>query len=150
MVLVDAIHAQTVEHIKRTHPFGVTLCQIVVHGYHVYTVSGQCIEEYGQGSHQSLTFTGCHFRNLAFVQYHTAEQLYVVVYHVPYRIIATGYPVVLVDGLIASIRTKSLVAARWRSNSVAVTVISSFSEKRLAVSFTMEKAAGSTSSNAFS
>ena len=101
LVLVDAIHAQTVEHIKRTHPFGVTLCQIVVHGYYVYAVSGQCIEEYGQSSHQSLTFTGCHFRNLAFVQYHTAEQLYVVVYHVPYRIIAAGYPVVLVDGLIA-------------------------------------------------
>ena len=67
LVSVDAIHAQAVEHIERAHPFGVTFCQIVVHGYYVHAVSGQCVEEYGQGGHQGLTFTGCHFRNLAFV-----------------------------------------------------------------------------------
>ena len=101
LVTVDAIYAQTVEHIKRTHPFGVTFCQIIIHGNHVHTVSGQCIQEYGEGSHQCLTFTGCHFRNLAFVQNDTTEQLYIVVYHVPDRIVTTGYPVILINGLIA-------------------------------------------------
>ena len=47
LVSVDTIHAQTVEHIKRAHPFGVTFCQIVVYGYHMHAVSGQCVEEYG-------------------------------------------------------------------------------------------------------
>ena len=46
LVLVDAIYTQTVEHVKRTHPFGVTFCQIVVHCYHVHAVTSQGIEEY--------------------------------------------------------------------------------------------------------
>ena len=101
LMAVDTIHAQSVEHIKRSHPFGVTFGEVIIHGNHVHTVSGQCVEEYREGSHQCFTFTGCHFRNLTFVQNDTTEQLNVVMNHVPYRIIATGIPVVLVDGLVA-------------------------------------------------
>ena len=101
LMAVDAIYAQTVEHIKRAHPFGVTFGKVVVHGYYMHTVSGQRVQEYRKGSNESFTFTGCHFRNLTFVQNDTTEQLNVVMNHVPYRIIAAGIPVVLVDGLVA-------------------------------------------------
>ena len=101
LMAVDTIHAQSVEHIKRSHPFGVTFGEVIIHGNHVYTVSGQCVEEYRESSHQCFTFTGCHFRNLTFVQNDTTEELYIVVNHVPYRIVTTGYPVILIDGLVA-------------------------------------------------
>ncbi|CCY50332.1 uncharacterized protein BN523_00125 [Bacteroides sp. CAG:189] len=51
LVSVDTVDAQSVEHVKRSHPFRVTFCQIVVHGYNVHTVSGQCVQEHRQGSH---------------------------------------------------------------------------------------------------
>ena len=44
--IFDAIYTQTVEHVKRTNPFGVTFCQIVVHCYHVHAVTSQGIDEY--------------------------------------------------------------------------------------------------------
>ena len=34
------------------------------------------------------------------MQNDTTEQLYIVVYHVPDRIVTTGYPVILINGLI--------------------------------------------------
>ncbi len=116
----------------------------------MHAVSGQGIQEYREGSYQCLTFTGCHFRNLTFVQNDTTEQLYIVVYHVPDRIVTTGYPVVLVDGLIAFNAYEI-----FGSGQMAVELRSGYRDffifgKRLAVSFTMEKATGSTSSNAFS
>ena len=89
------------EHIERAHPFGVTFGQIVVYGYHMYTVSGQCVEEYGEGSHQCLTFTRCHFGDLTFMQYDATEQLYIVVYHVPDNFRTACLPVVLPDGFVA-------------------------------------------------
>ena len=85
------------EHIKRSHPFGVTFCQIVIHCYYMYTVACQCIEEYRQGSHQSFTFTCCHFGDFSFMKYYTTKKLYIIMDHIPYRIIPTGIPVILID-----------------------------------------------------
>ena len=73
LVLVDTVYRQPVEHIQRSHPFGVALRQIIVHRNHVYTVACQCVEEYGQRCHESFTFTRCHFGYLAFVQHYAAE-----------------------------------------------------------------------------
>ena len=89
------------EHVKRTHPFGVTFGEVIIHGNYVYAVSGQCVEEYRECSHQCFTFTGCHFRNLTFMQNDTTKELYIVVNHVPQCIVTTGYPVILIDGLVA-------------------------------------------------
>ena len=89
------------EHIERAHPFRVTLSKIVVHGYHVYTVTCQCVEEYRECTHKCFTFTRCHFGNFSLVQYHTTEELHVIVHHVPLGVVATSYPVVLIDSLVA-------------------------------------------------
>ena len=101
LMLVDTVHTQTVELIERSHPLGVTLGQIVVDRHHVYTVSGQGIEEHRKGSHQGLTFTGSHLGNLAFVQHDTTEELYVIVHHVPRDFGTSRHPVVLIDCLVA-------------------------------------------------
>ena len=100
LMLIDTVYAQAMEHIKRAHPFRVTLSQVIVHGYHVHTVSSKCVQEHRQGSHQSLTFTGCHFRNLTLVQNDTTEQLYIIVYHAPLHVVATRYPMVFPDSLV--------------------------------------------------
>ena len=67
----------------------------------MYTITRQGIQKYGESTYEGFTFTRCHFGNLTLVQYDTTKQLYIVVYHVPLRIITTSYPVVLIDSLIA-------------------------------------------------
>ena len=46
-MLVDTVDAQTMEHIERAHPLGVTLGQVVVDGHHVNTIAGEGVEEHG-------------------------------------------------------------------------------------------------------
>jgi len=112
LMLVDTIHAQSMELIKGAHPLRVTLRQVVVHGHHMYTVSSQSIQEYRQGSHQCLTFTRCHLGNLSLVEYHTTEQLHIVVYHVPNGIVSTCSPMILPNGLVTFNAHKVLTLCR--------------------------------------
>ena len=63
-MLVDAIHRESVEHIERSHPLGVTLGEVVVDGYHMHTVACEGVEEHRQCGDESLTLTGCHLGNL--------------------------------------------------------------------------------------
>ena len=99
-MLVDAVDTKTVEHIERPHPFGVTLGQIVVDRHHVNTIARKSIEEDRKGGHKGLSFTRCHFGNLAFVENHATEQLNIVVNHVPLHVVASGHPVIVINGLI--------------------------------------------------
>ena len=101
LVLVDAVHAQSVEHVERSHPFRVSFRQIVVDGHHVHAVAGQRVQEHRQCRHQCLSLARRHLGNLALVQHHAAKQLHVVVDHVPCHLAAACHPVVLVDGLVA-------------------------------------------------
>ena len=100
-MLVDTVYAESVEHVERSHPLRVTLCKVVVDSDYVYTVAGECVKEHRECRNQCLTLTCCHLGNLTLVEYGTTEQLYVIVYHVPYSVVATCLPVVLVYGLIA-------------------------------------------------
>ena len=100
-MLIDAVYTQSIEHIERSHPLRVTLGEVVVYRHHVYTVASQCVEEYGQGGHQGLTLTRGHLGYLALVQGDTAKELYIVVYHIPFHLVAAGSPLVVVDGFVA-------------------------------------------------
>ena len=103
-VLVDAVHTQAVKLVKGTHPFRVTFGQIVVDSHHMYATACQCAEEDGAGGHQRLSFARCHFGNLSLCEHHAAEELYVVVYHIPQCVVASGHPMVVVDGFGAVLR----------------------------------------------
>ena len=100
-MLIYTIHAQAVEHIKRSHPFRVTLCQIIIDRYDVHTIACERIEEDRQRSHQRFTFTRRHFRNLTLVQNDATKQLHVIMHHIPSNLIAAGHPVILINRLVA-------------------------------------------------
>ena len=64
-------------------------------------LAGQCVQEDGQRGHQRLALARRHLGDLALVQHHAAEELHVVVDHVPLQVVAAGQPVSSVDGLVA-------------------------------------------------
>ena len=74
------------------------------------TLSGKCIEEYREGCHKGLTFTGRHLRDAsplflvglyAAVQSNTTDDLHVIVDHIPGDLVATCHPMIVVHGLVA-------------------------------------------------
>jgi len=67
----------------------------------MHAVTCQRVQEYRQGRYQCFTFTGRHFGNLAFVQYDTTEQLYVVVDHIPRDFVTACNPMVVVESFVA-------------------------------------------------
>ncbi len=89
------------ELIHGAHPLGVALSQVVVHRHQVDALAGQRIQEDGQRGYQRLAFARRHLGDLALVQHHAAEELHVVVDHVPLQIVAAGEPVGGVYGLVA-------------------------------------------------
>ena len=100
LMLIDAVYAQSVEHIERAHPFRVTLGQIVVDCHDVNTIARQGVEEDRESGHEGFTFTRCHFGNLALMEDRAAEELHVIVHHIPFHIIAACSPVVLIESLV--------------------------------------------------
>ena len=47
LVLVDSMDGQSVEHIQRTHPLGVTVGKVVVDRYDMYAITCQRIQKDG-------------------------------------------------------------------------------------------------------
>ncbi len=96
LIVVDAVYddagRQAEELIQLAHPCRITRGQIVIDGDHMHATSGQRIQIDRQGSHQRFTFTGFHFRNLALMQDHAADELHVVMAHTEYafRCLATN------------------------------------------------------------
>ena len=78
----DHANCQTEEAVKAAHPLRVALGQIVVDRDHMRAAAAQRIQIYRQGGYQRFAFAGFHFRNLAIVQHHAADQLDVEVTHV--------------------------------------------------------------------
>ena len=98
--LIDAVHAQTVELIEGTHPLRVTLSQIVIDSDHMHTLAGESVEEYRQRSHESLTLTSGHLGDIVrshvsiedAMEHHAADELHIIVHHIPSHEVATGHP----------------------------------------------------------
>ena len=65
------------------------------------TVAGEGIEEDGQGSDERLTFTRCHFGDFTLMEHRTTKELHVVVNHFPLQVVASGSPMVVIDGFVA-------------------------------------------------
>jgi len=78
---VDHTDAQAQPVVQATHPGRVAAGQVVVDGDDVHTLAFQRIEVGRQRGDQGLAFTRTHFRDLAQVQHHAADQLHVVMAH---------------------------------------------------------------------
>ena len=89
------------EHVERSHPLGVSLGEVVVDGDHVHSLAREGVEEHRQGGDEGLSFTGRHLGNLSLMQGDAADELYVIVDHVPGDHVASGFPGIGVDGLVA-------------------------------------------------
>ncbi len=99
--VVDAGHRQPVELVHRPHPFAVSLGQVVVDRYQVHAFFCQCVEEHGERRHQGFALARGHLGDFALVEHHAAEELHVVVDHVPLHVVAAGQPVGGIEGLVA-------------------------------------------------
>ena len=80
-LVYDQADGQAQEIIDTAHIDTVAAGQIIVDGDHMNALAGQRIQIYRQGRHQGLAFTGTHFRNLAPVQHHAADQLHIKMPH---------------------------------------------------------------------
>ena len=89
------------EHVEWTHPLRVTLGKVVVNGNHMNTAASQGIEEHWQSSDEGLTLTSGHLSNLALMQHRAANELHVVVDHVPGHLVAASLPGVEIGGFVA-------------------------------------------------
>ncbi len=101
LMLVYAVHTETMEHVDGPHPLGVALGQVVVHCNHMHAIAGESIEEHGQSGRKGLTLTGEHLGNLALMQYGAAEKLNIEVNHSPLHVVTAGHPVVVVHCCVA-------------------------------------------------
>ena len=101
LMLVDAVHRKTVEHVERTHPLRVTLGEVVVDGDDMHTLARQGVKEHRKCRHKSLALTGSHLGDLSLMKHNTTDQLNIIVNHVPSHLVAAGDPMVLVDSLVS-------------------------------------------------
>ena len=104
LVLIYTIHAQSQPFENGAVPFTIPFCEVIIHGYNMYPFPGQCIQVGGQCTHQRFTFTRCHFCDLAGMQYCTADQLHIVMHHIPGYGAARGRPGILKDRLVTFYR----------------------------------------------
>ena len=100
LMLVDAVDGEAMELVQRSHPLLITLGEVVIDRHHMDAITGKGIEEDRQRRHQSLTLTGRHLGDLTLMEDDTADQLHVVVDHIPLCEVATGLPLILVDRLV--------------------------------------------------
>ena len=71
--------------------------------------AGEGVEEDGERRHEGLALAGGHLGDVVVdlvaahhsVEHHAADQLHVVVHHVPFHLVAAGHPFVFIDRLVA-------------------------------------------------
>ena len=101
LVLVNTVDSKTKEHIDRSIPLGVTFGEVVIDGHYVYAFVGQSVQVNRERCDECLTFTGSHLGDLTLMQYHTAEELNVIVDHIPCDFVTTCHPMVDIDRFVS-------------------------------------------------
>ena len=66
----------------------------------MHAFSGKSIQKDRKRSHESLSLSGCHFRNLSLMEHDTSDKLHVIMHHIPGNLIASGHPVVIPKGIV--------------------------------------------------
>ena len=72
-------HAQVL--IDAAHPLGVALGKVIVDSNDVHALAGNSVEIAGQRGDEGLAFAGLHLGDVALVQRHCADELYIKVTH---------------------------------------------------------------------
>ena len=111
LVLVDAVYRETMEHVERSHPLRVSLREVVVDCDYMHSLACQRIEEHRESRHEGLTLSRRHLGDLSLMENDTADELHVIVDHVPCDLVSSGHPVVLPDGIVTLYPDKLLGGA---------------------------------------
>ena len=74
-----------------THPFSITLCQVIINGNDVNTLAFQCIQVCRKSRYQGLTFTGTHLSDTALMKDDTTHQLYTEMLHTKHSLTSFTY-----------------------------------------------------------
>ena len=83
LVQVDAAHGQPQVPVQVPHPLAVALRQVRVDGHQVRPAAGQGVQVQRQRGDQRLALARGHLGHLPLVQRDAADELHVVVHHVP-------------------------------------------------------------------
>src|SRR5262249_44590526 len=78
----DNANTEAEEVVDLAHPLRVAFGQVIVHRHNVNTASGKRVEIHGKSCDQRFTFTGLHLGDLALMQNHATDKLYIKVSHV--------------------------------------------------------------------
>ena len=87
-VVHDTADTQPEIFVDRAHPFAIALGEVVVDGHKVHAAPGQCVEVNRQCGDECLALAGGHLGDVALVQRHAADELYVVRDHLPSEVVA--------------------------------------------------------------
>ena len=72
----------------------------------MHALAREGIEEHRKGGDEGFSLSRRHFRDFSFVQHDTADQLDIVMHHVPGNLVAAGHPMIGIDRLIPVNRNK--------------------------------------------
>ena len=85
--LLDAADGDAEKVIDVAHPFGVAAGEVVVGGDELGVAAGQGVEVKRERGHQGFALARGHLGDLALVQRDAADQLHVIVHHVPRQLV---------------------------------------------------------------
>ncbi len=80
-LVLDDPHRQAKPLVERSHPLGIALGQVVVHGDDVHAAPGERVQVRGQRRHQGLAFAGGHLGDGPAMEHHPPDELHVEVPH---------------------------------------------------------------------
>ncbi len=87
---IDA-YRQSQEVVEAPHPLRIAICQVIIDGNHMHTLTSKGIQVHRQGSSKRLTFAGTHFGDLAVMQRHAAQKLHIEVAHLHHALGALAH-----------------------------------------------------------
>ena len=74
-----------------SHPFGISVSQIIIDRNDMNAASGQRIQICRQSGYQRLTFTSLHLRDTSLVKNNSTNQLYPVMFHPQHTLCCLAY-----------------------------------------------------------
>ena len=81
-VVPDHTDAQAQKLVDRSHPFGITPGQIVIHRDHVNTLTGQGVDVDSKSGDQGFPFPSLHLSNFAPMKDLTTDELHIEMTHI--------------------------------------------------------------------